>query len=84
MTVKWFKDSKPLEESDRIRITSDEESGTYSVDIPTCLSIDDGQYHATASNSNGEVIAAFSLIVAYDATTDANNIDVKQILETSN
>jgi hypothetical protein len=62
--VKWFKDSKLIEESDRVSFFDDDETGTHALIIPACLSIDDGQYHATASNSNGEVIAAFSIIVS--------------------
>lgn len=79
--VKWFKNNTQIEESDRVKFESDEESGKYALVIPTCLSIDDGQYHASASNSNGEVIAAFSLIVSFENASD--QIDVKKILETN-
>lgn len=84
ISVKWFKDNKPLVESDRVKLVSDEQSGEFSLSIPTCLSIDEGQYHATASNSNGEVTAAFSLVVSYDTSSDSNSVDVKKILEKSN
>jgi hypothetical protein len=63
--VKWFKDNKELNESDRIHFLSNTESGEYSLEIPTVLATDNGQYHALASNSNGEVIGAFSLIINY-------------------
>ena len=67
IAVKWFKDNNQLAESDRIKFISQPEDGTYSLSIPTVLSTDNGQYHATASNANGEVIAAFCLIVSFDA-----------------
>ena len=67
--VKWYKDNKQIDESDRVTFESDEESGNYALVIPTSLSIDDGQYHASASNSNGEVIAAFSIIVSFENNT---------------
>ena len=67
IAVKWFKDNNQLAESDRISFASQPENGVYSLVIPTVLSTDNGQYHASASNANGEVIAAFCLIVSYDA-----------------
>lgn len=83
--VKWFKNNKQITESDRYEFKSDDENGIYSLIIPTCLSTDDGQYHISASNSNGEVIAAYSVIISYDALSnaDANSIDLKQIIEQS-
>ena len=81
-TVKWYKDNTLVEESDRVKFEADEESGSYALVIPTCLSIDDGQYHAAASNSNGEVIAAFSLVVSIDSSS-SGSIDVKKILESN-
>ncbi|CAF0846330.1 unnamed protein product [Brachionus calyciflorus] len=66
ISLKWFKNNELLTESNRVLIKSDEPNGNYELNIPTCLATDSGDYHATASNSNGEVIAAFSLIVSYD------------------
>ena len=79
ITVKWFKDNQQLAESNRIQLLSNQD-GTYSLSIPTVLSTDDGLYTASASNSNGEVIAAFSLSVSFDATV-SNSLDVKKLLE---
>jgi titin len=67
VTIKWSKDNNELAESERIKFESQPENGLYSLVIPTILSTDNGQYHATASNANGEVIAAFCLIVSFDA-----------------
>lgn len=64
--VKWFKNNEELVESKRILFNNDEKNGNYTLSIPTCLATDSGDYHATASNSNGEVIAAFSLCVSFD------------------
>ena len=80
ITVKWFKDNQQLAESNRIQLLSNQDNGTYSLSIPTVLSTDDGLYTASASNSNGEVIAAFSLSVSFDATV-SNSLDVKKLLE---
>jgi hypothetical protein len=65
--VKWFKDNTELSESDRVKFFWEPQNNTHSLIIPAALSTDDGQYHVLASNSNGEVIAAFSVIVSADA-----------------
>jgi hypothetical protein len=64
--VRWFKDNKLIEESERVSfVNDDDETGTYALVISEAsLAADDGQYHATAANANGEVIAAFSLIIS--------------------
>jgi hypothetical protein len=41
---------------------SEPSKGNYSLIIKNVESGDNGQYNALATNSNGEVIAAFSLI----------------------
>jgi hypothetical protein len=82
LTVKWFKDNKELVETDRIKFNNDSESNTYSLEIPTTLATDDGQYSVHASNSVNEIMAAFSLTVAFDAF-ESSHLDVKQILEES-
>jgi hypothetical protein len=74
--VTWFKDNKQVENSDRIKIESNETLA--SLEIATALSTDQAQYHALASNSKGEVIASFSLNVAFDA--NSASLDVKEIL----
>lgn len=83
ITIKWFKDNKELAESDRVKLVSDNAKGVYSLSIPTALSIDDGQYHVAASNQNGEAIAAFSLIVSFDANHPSGNIDINKILQSN-
>ena len=80
--VKWFKDNKELVETDRIKFNNDSDNNTYSLEIPTALATDDGQYSVTASNSVNEIMAAFSLTVAFDAS-DSSHLDVTQILEES-
>ena len=49
--------------------------------MQTALSTDNGQYHVLASNNSGEVIAAFSLIVAYDPADSNSSLDVKHLLD---
>ena len=61
--VKWFKDSIELNQSSKLNIISEPEKEYYSLVIKNAESSDNGQYHAIATNANGEVLAAFSLIV---------------------
>ena len=66
ISLKWYKNNEELVKSKRILFINDENNGNYTLSIPTCLATDSGEYHATASNSNGEVIAAFSLCVSFE------------------
>ncbi len=80
LKVKWCKNGNELSESNSRFKFSNPSSGKYVFEIPTVLSTDDGDYHAIASNTNGDVIAAFSLNVEFDEV-DTKNIDVSQILK---
>ncbi len=61
--MKWFKDNIELNESSKIKFLTEIEKGNYSLVINSADLSDNGQYHALATNSNGEVLAAFSLII---------------------
>lgn len=79
LKVKWFKNNNEISESDRVKMSETSED-CYCLSMPAALSTDEGQYHVHASNSNGEVIAAFSLVVSFDpasATLDLNQILAK-------
>lgn len=65
-TVKWIKNGKELEASNRFKFTNDSGSGIFTFEILTVLATDDGDYQAIASNNKGDVIAAFNLNVNFD------------------
>ena len=77
--VKWVKNGKELDESNRFKFTSDSGSGIFTFEIMTVLATDEGDYQAIASNNKGDVIAAFNLNVDFE-DGDAN-LDVSKILK---
>lgn len=79
LKVKWTKNGKELEQSGRFKFTSDASSGRHVLEIPTVLATDESEYQAIASNSKGDVIAAFNLNVDFE--DGESNLSVTQILE---
>ncbi|CAH1789051.1 unnamed protein product [Owenia fusiformis] len=61
-TMVWSKDGKPVEDSARIKIY-DDGIDTYTLEIPHCLSTDEGRYACVATNFEGSDKCSFGLKV---------------------
>lgn len=59
--VKWSKDGQDLEESDRIKLSQNENS--FSLEIPSALSTDAGIYSVKATSDKGSSSWMFTLSV---------------------